>query len=276
MTKKITFIFLLISSVIFGQDSVRTKTYQDFLCCPDSLTQSHLFTFSGQYQYATTFTAFRTGGTQLSLGLNLLRLITDKAVLGIFVDFKLFHGGTQQFIPKDFSDEFNKNFIPTYSNSDDSLSAYILKKAINRDEMNFGGNLFSNVGIMFSPFPNKFGGFMFTVKQGSRRYLVWHTGLTDEHGDGIEPTLHFPKNYSFELSFKPYAFFKNSFFDIFKLDEDFSNFFKPITITAYYERLNFKQARFYGTDVSQIVNPTFFNKYSIIESYGFKIGYAFY
>jgi hypothetical protein len=130
------------------------------------------------------------------------------------------------------------------------------------------------MGIMISLFPQKYGGLMLMVKKGYRSYPIFFVNLESEFGEDDHPNLYLPENYSFELSCKPYSFFKNSYINQTELKA--KDILKSLTITAYYERLNFKKASFKGLPINQIVNSSFLNKYAIIENYGLKIGFSFY
>ncbi|MGZ4033503.1 MAG: hypothetical protein ACXVP4_01455 [Bacteroidia bacterium] len=251
--------------------------YLNYLLNPDENSQAALMSISWQYLYAPQSKTFTIGGMHLNVGLNLARFFTKKFIFGICYDLKEFDGFTKQHFSQQFVNDFNYNFIPTYSNAKDSAIAYTLKGGINK-ESGFGtiGNTFENIGISFSPFPQKYGGILIQIKKGNRVFPYWgiYTNKLLSKDDGSNIYLQLNNCYSFEVCFKPYKFFNSKRTELNNLKG--KDFYKFIVVSLYYERITLKNATFDDKPLSEIVNKDFITKYNTDDHFGIKIGFGIY
>jgi hypothetical protein len=276
-------VFLFLKFISFGQASTKdTISFADkhkyfrFLSGSENDGHATMFTAAWQYLYSPSAwgKTFRTGGMQPSIGINIARFFSSKFVLGLFIDIKGVKGFTQQKFSSEFINNFNNCFITSYTDQADSAKAYTVKDAINGHS--FAGNYCGDYGIMFSPFPQKYGGVMICVKKGYRSYPIFGTygNKYIHNGDADDVTLDLSNIYTFEIKIKPATFFhegNNNFEDLHS--KDYWQFF---TIGFYCERLYLKNATFDGMRFDNMVNTSFINKYGTSTRYGITIGFAIY
>jgi hypothetical protein len=138
------------------------------------------------------------------------------------------------------------------------------------------GNNFSNIGIEFSPFPNKYGGILLQIKKGFRDFPI--NGLKGNNYTSNKDLEQLPftlkDNYAIQLSVKPYRLFNSTIIDV--LHMKIKDVYKFIIISFYYERLNIRNANFDGLALNQIVKQPFIDKYSKIDNFGIKLGLGLY
>ncbi len=282
--KKILLILLLINFELPAQtespkipEFIENHTYLKQLYIPADDAQARLLTFSWQYSYTFEFESFRSGGLQATFGLNVARFFSNKMVIGICADIKAVKGLTQQQFSNDFINDLNEGFKTEYNNPSDSAKAYIIRDAINDvPGHGFYGNYSGNLGIMFSLFPQKYGGVLISAKRGYRDFPIFGTYGNAYIDDGLLDNTLFQvkKNYSAEISFKPYTLFKNGYVSIY--NSSIADIWKLISIGFYYEQLNLENANFNGIPFSKIVNAKFINRYGVDHCYGVKMGLALY
>ena len=144
-------------------------------------------------------------------------------------------------------------------------------------EENFLGHDIFNFGIMFSPFPQKYGGLLFQVNDGATDYFI-HSHINGNpyvnDGGSDKYPMTVGDTWIYEVTMKPAAFFENSYINL--EDRETGSFWDCIVISFFYERVNFRSAEFNGTKVADMVTPAFMDKYGLDERYGIKIGLAFY
>ncbi len=278
--KVIILLFLLYSTRIFGQqesDSMHgTKNnYVSFLFESNNNAQSRLFTATYQYLYSPIGKSLRTGGMNLSLGLNLARFVSNKVIVGLCLDVKGFKGFSKQKFTNQFVNDFNNSLNSSFDNSLDSIRTVMLSEGINQNK--FSGNYMGNIGVMISLFPQRYGGILLSIKKGYRAYPIWNAYAYPEleSYDLDYITLDLKKNYALELTFKPTAFFKNSYID-FQKSVDANEIWKTLVISLYYEKLNFKESTFDSMKLDKIVNSNFMNQFGIDHRFGVKVGFGFY
>ncbi len=285
------FLFCFLSLKNFSQednkpyvDPLITNTpYLKYLFIPDSTTQSSVFGLTLQYLYTPEIKSFASKGASGNLILNLSRFFSRKFVLGLCYNFKFYNGVTKQHYSKEFKDDFDKNFITNYNNSVDSAQAYTLKGGIDGSAgFESGGNTKKGWGIVFSPFPQKYGGFMLLLKTGTNWFTFTgpFTNKLFYSDGGRNMNLRLKNSYSIELTFKPYKFFNSE-----GLKRDRSkpiNLLKYIGISLYYERISLGNAVIdqtnHGRDMSikEVVNQSFISKYRNINNFGIEMGIAIY
>lgn len=275
------FSFSILRAQLFDTIGASSLIYKDnylhYLLISNENTKAALVNFNIQYLYMPKVEALATGGLHINIGVNLARFFTRKFILGVSADVKFFLGYTQQPLPKEFVDDFNKNFIYSHPSKKDSARAYTLKEAINHTNgYGIKGNNFGNYGISFSPFPDRWGAFLLQVKYGYRNFPFLGPLISDVQNPDVSPYFHLILKdiYTVELSFKPYKFFNSKFHTPNELR--LKNIYKHILISLYYERLNFKNATFNNTPLTKYVDQSFINKYSGINQFGIKLGLGIY
>jgi hypothetical protein len=285
------FTFKSIAQNSVSSDSINNNnetTLLEFLFIPSAKSPASLFSFSDQYLYTHAELGFRTSGFSPTLGINIARFFSSNFILGVCVESKLLPSFTQQHFSKEFVNDFNANFKESYTSEIDSLHGNALKGGINnqKDPYYFRGNWNGNLGVIFSPFPNKYGGFKLQLKYGGRNYFInglnTNAVLKNRIADksDSEPLGVFTAQ-SIELSCKPYTFFKESYL---KLNANkgeatrkhtfIENMYKTITISFYYEQIQLKKVEFFGKPFDFYVNQNFINKYAVMRNFGFKIGFS--
>lgn len=238
--------------------------------------QNHYLLVGYNYMLNPVGKTIGAQGTIASIGFNVARFLSKQITIGIVADAKFVPGISTKKLSKEFITDFNNAFIPTYSNVQDSANAYVIKAAVNSDVAQITGNSVFNIGLMVSLFPQKYGGLLLQVKYGSRGFQVhgvYGNPYVNQGGNDKVP-MGVVSNWTCELTFKPYAFFENAYIDT----ENYSAYDigKTISLSIFYERLNFQSANFNGTNFSQMVNTSFMDKYGIDNRFGFKVGFMFY
>ena len=274
--------FSLLNIISFGQNKDTTAfidkhRYLKFLLVPDKNAQATLLTVGWQYLYSPWGKTLKTSGLHPSFGLNLARFFSNKFVLGVFADLKGVKGFTQQKFSNEFINDFNNSFITTYDNQADSAKAYTVKDAVNSTQGHrFHGNYYGNIGIMFSPFPQKHGGIMLSIKKGYRSYPIFGTYGNKflRNGEAENVLLDLSNNYAFAVTFKPATFFHKTTSNFEELEG--KDFWQFITVGFYYEQIYLKNATFDGMRFDSMVNPSFINKYGTDNRYGITLGLAIY
>jgi len=271
-------LFFCISSSFFSQvtDGKFKSKYLNKLFFPDEKAQADLVTFKYQYLQAARSIPFRTGGVNLTVGLNLANLFTQKFILGICLNFKLFPGYTKHYFPQQFREDFNSDAIYKYDNGLDSLRFDILYKLINHtDNTRMPGNVLYNFGFCFSPFPQKYGGFMLEIRKGGTSSPIYGNYPTENLTlDNAPVFFKLSKSYSLELSFKPFKFYHSKKTKL--SDQKLKNLYKLIIISLNYERLDLGAASFDGQPLTKFVSQNFMDKYRYINYFGIKFGIGLY
>lgn len=251
--------FQSVSQTIADSSNILVKNkYLRFLLTSDSSTAKY-FTLSGRYMHTVISPSFKSKGVYLNFGLNVGRLVSKKIFFGPTVDIKLIPGIFNQRFSSEFLSEFNSSFITNYNSKEDSTLAYKFKDHVNNGGF-FYGNIFGNIGITFSLFPQKYGGIFITLKKGVKQFRTYgESAATIPNNAKEHYYLTVNDNYSAELSFKPFIADNSSF----------------LIISVYYEKLNLKTAKYETLWLSQMVNNSFIKKYGSSNTFGLTIGYGF-
>jgi hypothetical protein len=227
--------------------------------------------FTAQLKYmATPFrTTFNAQGGMLNVGINFARFFSKKITFGFTVDLKAMPGYSRANLSNQFVNDFNASYISTYETSIDSINAQLVQSAIadcTPSNCNYlrGTSIF-NYGLMLSLFPNKYGGILLEAKYGRTGFHLRNVfgsenvrvGGYDKYPIGI-------KHWTYEITFKPVAFFKKAY--------------KPniFVISFFYQRLNLRTAAFDQTKLEDMVSSSFMTTYGMDHRFGFKLGFAFY
>ena len=278
MTKNIILIlFLFTSKFTFGQKDSTKKThsrtwnsiekYVHFLE-KDSVRNNTLILASYNFMFTNQGDITHGGrGTYIGLGLNVARLFTKKFVLGFNIEFKAWKGLWPSYLTNNYINDFNDGYQNNLAIKEDSARAAVLKECINgSDRYSRRGTFYSAMGISFSPFPQKYGGFMLIAKLPGFGIPVHGTFGTLFNPKGTDwVSISVPGKYSFELVFKPLTFFKNTR----------TNFnCRLFQCSFFYERLSWKDANFDGLSFSSFMSSSFINKYATQDNFGFtfKVG----
>ncbi len=259
--------FLLISYFSIAQNK---KGYWKHLVTYDSLSQANLIGFHYDYLSLHKQVNFRSDGGNINLRLNLAKFFTDKIIVGLYFDFKLFTWDKDPNFSTEFINDFNSSFIDSYTSSDDSLSSSSFKDALNNtNNYLFSGNNYGNYGLVVSPFPLKYGGVKLILSKGSKEFDF----QAKDEKKNIKKL--FLRNSLFaELNMTPYLFFKKG-----KLNQKvprFKDLYKQITFSLYYERVSLNNASIENLPLSRAVSKNFISKYDNQEHFGFKIGISLY
>lgn len=253
--------------------------YLNFLLLPDSNSKATLLNIRLSYLFTPPRYPFRRGGFSYEVGLNLARFFSKKFILGITYESKVFAGGfTKQHFSREFVNDFNNNFITEYSNSNDSLRASIFYNGINGVNNNYVVVAFPEYfGISFSPFPQKWGGFMLTVKKGGTSYFFngnYDAKSLDPNKENSILYLQTFKNIAFDLSFKPYKFFTNE--NVTPFNSDKFNYWGLLLVSLCCDRFSFASSEFNYQSINTFVRKDFITKYSNKYYFGIKLSvYAY-
>lgn len=273
------FLFLLtISTWVFSQPTVGNfkSNYLNKLFFPGEKTQANLVSLKYQYLQAGKNIPFRTGGMNLTLGLNLANLVTQKFILGVCLNFKLLPGYTKHYFSQQFREDFNSNAVYKYDNGLDSLRFDVLYKLINHlDDTRMRGNVLYNFGFCFSPFPQKYGGFMLEIRKGGTSSPIYGNYSTENLTRDNSPVFFkLSKSYSVELSFNPFRFANSKKTKL--SDQKIKDIYRLIIISLNYERLDLGAASFDSRPLTKFVGQSFINKYKYISYFGIKFGVGLY
>jgi hypothetical protein len=267
--------FLLMSARLFAQEPSA-----DSLGYFEKNPQASPFLLHYHYLNEPWGKGFRTGGMQLSLGFNPVCFFSNKFVLGFCFDLKGIKGFSNQQFGSSFRDEFNADFIGVYTDPSDSAKAHTVQTAISTNK--FTGNYSGSIGIVISPFPQKYGGFLLAVKKGYRSYPIYGTygNKYIAGGEADMVVLDVKQVYSAELLMKPYTFYRHgslNFYDEYiGFSEGEINPLQFLTVGFFAERLDLGKASFDKMAFSNMAGSAFMNKYGISWRYGFKIGLSLY
>jgi len=258
-----------------NQVVLELRNYFKGIVTPEPEDQNHLFNFQYKYMFSPWGKTIGARGGMFNFGINLGRFFSNKIIIGPVADIKLFPGGARGHkLSSEFLNDFNDSFILNNSTSKDSVNLLVYSSNFNNEGIR-GNNMF-NFGVMISLFPQKFGALMVQIKKGGTGFQFHNMiyGNTYVNGGGNDKVGMFvSNNWTYELTLKPFAFFRNTFYSKYHGGQYLSNSF---VISFYYERLNFKSAEFNGTKLIDIVNDSFISKYGIDNRFGIKIGLAFY
>lgn len=278
------FLIIFYSYNLLSQNSSsRPRTvrqYFKYISVADSNSSAGLFNFRYQYLFTPRTQIFRRGGTSANIGFNLARLFTRKFILGFCIDTKVF---IPSFIKhkanSDFITDFNNEFVATYDNDNDSLRASVLFDGINnQNNVSMKGSFPFYYGFSFSPFPQKWGGFLLEIKKGGN-YIAFYGNydgkLLNKNGDNSALNLATNDILSIELSFKPNKFVRPNPECLPNLNKA-KGFLDIIVISLYYERFNLKSATFGEEKLNTFVSEKFTEKYSNQNYFGIKLGIGIY
>lgn len=255
-------LFCFLSSQINSRNIIK-----DSLPAKSDDSHTYLFTLNYGLMMSPIGKTTSNQGLLMNLGINLSRFFSNKILFGIAGDLKL-SGGFIKHGDAQFLSDLDANYNVQYDNTLDSANSVIVKNALTKSAQNpIMGNRCYNIGIMFSPFPDKYGGIMFQVRRGSKVFRIEvgnNPFVVGEYG-----YLEVSKNWIYEITFKPWTF-KNDKFPSTK------RFKTSITVSFHYERVNFGSAEFNGTKINKMFSSEFIEKYEIDHRFGFKIGIGFY
>ncbi len=277
---------------------VPAQSYRNFLT-HDSSQQNSYMTGAVNVLYSQDGKSGPGGkGYSLSVGINVGRFFSKQIVFGATFDLKILNGQWGYKYSQTYKSDFNKSFKINSQSPSDSGRANFMYDLVNTgmDRNNssgyrpaIDGNTFYEYGIMFSPFPNKFGGFLLKAQRGSYSYRIAGVYGNKYIEGGQADNLYFASDiqYRFELSFKPLAFFRNTCLS----NSAYSNFIPhrkieyekhklefldALSVSVYYERISYQNSEIDGYKLSSFLNPWFMSKYGIDEYFGVKISFGIY
>jgi|GEM_PF-2962416 len=254
------------------------RSYFQRLVTGDADTRCALVNVSYKFLSTPSAEAFAAKGTHAGIGLNLARFFSDQFILGVCIDTKQLQGRSSQEFSNAFRDHFNENYISSYSSDELGHIAETLKEGINgKAGYSVRGNMFSNVGIQFAPFPDRYGAIMLTVMRGGSSFSF--SGPYDSeiylNDNGKYLDISLKRTVGLELSMQPFRFFYTGRTPLTNGDT-WKTFYKFLTLSFYYEQLNFQRSRFYDQPLETFLKPEFFGSKSTLNNFGIKIGLAIY
>ena len=179
-----------------------------------------------------------SNGLHSSLGLNIARLFKQNFSFGVMLEYRGFKilGSNGQF--GRLTNAVNASIIKNQSNPVDSSFASLLYAAFNNDpNKNFVGSYLTNYGLFFSPFPNKYGGFMLQVKRGSYDFPIYgaYRNKYISNGSSDFITFSIPVTFNIQLTCKPLTFFKM---------KKYEGFNENVLLSLFYEEISLKSSSF--------------------------------
>ena len=272
-------ILIFLGQIVFlanaqTSDSLKTseivkKTYIDFLTRNDK-TENYMFSAGIKYRYTVYSPSFSTNGYYLTAGINLARFFSRKLVLGAFVDFTVKHNLFQQDIKSDeFVSDFNKSFNTTYNTQEDSAVAREFQSDLTNK--NFGKGGYAGYGVMFSPFPNKYGGVLISAKYGTTSHFCSFYGNKYVNNGESDHIYFNTEIYTLELTLKPYTFFRN---DSYWKGKNF--IYRGLSISFSYDYFKITNITVYNTKLTDMVNNDFISKYGTTNRFIVSLGWTLY
>lgn len=251
-------------------DTIRDKSenYWNFLRYPSEDSHTYLLTMNYGFMISPIGKTISNQGLVMNFGINLARFFSNKILLGVAGDLKISGG----YLIKQGDAKFLNDLVTSsprqFDNSLDSANASIVMNALTKSAENpITGSRCYNIGIMFSPFPDKFGGIMVQVRRGSKIYKI--DAGSNPFVNGDNGYLEVSNNWIYEITFKPWTFKSEKF-------PSTKKFKTSITASVHYERVNFGSAKFNGTSINKMYSYDFIDKYQFDHRIGFKIGLGFY
>ena len=265
--------YCLISIFSFAQENDSTKIKNRY---SSDLPQCYLVTYQLGYLSSTYGKTIDYKGVVASFGFNPTIFLSSKIILGITCDIKIIPGIIPLNSKSNFVHDFDACYFVPQNSSLDSANASTVNSNIGNKNAIMGNDQFY-FGLMFSPYPQKYGGILLQIKRGSVNQTL-HGGVYDnkyiDSGGHDKWQMSTKKNWRFELTFKPYAFFRNSV--ITRYDLRSKDILKSFSVTLFYDYINFKSASFNGTDWNKFLTPEFMNKYRFDNRFGIKVGFSLY
>jgi len=246
----------------------------NFVKFPNETSQNYLVTANLQLIPVSYGHTIGVKGLVSNVGINFARLFSRKFVLGVAVEFKIVNGIFPGKPSKAFVSDFNEMYISQYDNPKDSANAFVVKNAINT---NFLGSQLGNICVMFSAFPQKYGGVLVQIKKGVSSFGINSYVYGNQYIDGgghDHFNLGSIRNYSVELTFKPLSFFRNTY--VVRGSKISKSIVNRLLVSIFYENVAFKDAEFNGTPVSKMVADDFMKKYGTDHRFGLKFGIGIY
>lgn len=262
--------------LIYPASNLKAQSnYRDFLRRDSSQQNSFLM---GGYNFLKVphSVNFRADGLYFHLGFNVARFVSKKIILGVCIDHKGAKGIFGWNTGSAFASEFSLAYSPLNGSQADSAKSQILYNALTSPTKKFVGNYIANIGIMFSPFPQKYGGILIELKRGGRSFPIdGNYGNPYINNDGSEfAFLDVRKVYCGSIYFKPFTLSKKSVNDSF--EKTVNEWRHKIIVGFHYERLNLSDSDFYGVSIPQLVSTDFMSKHGIEHRFGFSLGFGIY
>jgi hypothetical protein len=273
MIRSALFSFCFILSVLVSA--------KDILPDNHSPQKNHYFICQFGYSNSIWGKTFGAKGCVSTLGFNPARFFSNRFVLGVVGDLKLLPG-FGVFRPEDqFLADFNSGFVSPHGPGLDSANAQVVAVNLNsfgKHTYGIKGNSMFYFGAMVSLCPNKVGAILLQVKRGGVGYqahqLIFENSAVPNISGNDKYPFTISKSWKYEITFKPQAFFEDVYIDV----DDWSagDFWKTISISLFYEKVNFKTAEFNDTKFSTFLTNEFMTKYAFDNRYGFKVGFSLY
>jgi hypothetical protein len=271
--------------MMFLCSKTNAQTFKKFLR-KDSTAQNTFLTGSLNFMYTINGKVIQGGrGTCFSAGINLARLFSKKIVLGFVVDMKIEKGFWPSQFSNTYQSDFNKAFKVRSLIPSDSSKANLIYELVNgkndpnasySSAVTLQGSAFIQYGIMYSPYPQKYGGVLVKIQRGSYTFPV-HGIYGDakiKAQDADFAHINLPTQFRAELSFKPLLLLRSSASDHLKPSK--LRFLNYLVMSIYYERLSFQDADIEKFKFNEFLAPWFISKYAIDEHFGVKLSLGLY
>ena len=122
---------------------------------------------------------------------------------------------------------------------------------------------------MFSPYPTQYGGLMLIIKKGTINYRLSNSASVDsKETDNLFMTA--PIDYKFELVCKPLYLFRQ------KNSIRKQVWLKRIQVSAFFQKVSWKDANIDGLKFSKFMSPDFQTTYSADYHFGFTFRIGIY
>lgn len=269
-------IFFFCSNFVQGQFLNRITNYTESLIYSGEKDQNHFFSFQYNYMLSPWGTTIGAQGGIPTIGINLARFFSKKIIIGVIADFKFNPGISTKLPSNTFQTDFENHWTALTTSSKDSANSYVYHQNFLGNGVK-GNNMF-NIGVMFSLFPQKYGGILLQVKTGNTGFQFRNNIYGNKfvnHGGNDKVAMSILDNWRYEITLKPFSFFHNTFIAV--RNRSYNNpLADAFILSFYYERQNFNSAQFNGTPLSEVMSEVFMNKYGIDNRFGIKLGFAFY
>lgn len=266
--RKITILFLcLFHFSAWSQDTITKKKgrYRTFLKDSDQ-SYVRMAGIGMSYKFMPFDQNFKAIGLSGQYHLNLARFFSRKLIFGVTLEVR----GGKGFVHKRFSDDFktsmSNGLLPQYASQKDSALAYDLVRAVNGSKY-CRGNYMSSIGIIFSPFPYKWGGLTFLLSRGQQNFPVFVASqyYETDSDDWEYVMLNKTKVISGELRIHPALFFKQQPLGLGK-------FHQYCYFSLYYEQANTNHIKFKDVALDQLLTSSALDQAFKKHSFGFKLG----
>lgn len=236
----------------------------------------------GSYGFAHTVYGrlLPISGLQASVGVNVAGLFHKNWLIGPTLEWRVFKALGLNTRYYNLRKAINDNLIYSQGNLTDSTRVQFLHSAFNDlpggysfyNSRFFGSNHY-RYGIIISPFPDDYGGFMLGVKRGMNVMPVDGAyGITAlEYETEYYIFLSVPVDLSVELTCKPFMFLHER-----SVGQWYDFISQHVLLSFYWDRISMHRAEFNGAPLNDFLAPAFFEENGTDNQFGFKLAIGYY